>query len=47
MGLSRGPTFDDAIQEEVIPLGEGTSACSTRTASPRRVCGDDEFGYDV
>jgi serine phosphatase RsbU (regulator of sigma subunit) len=46
MGLSRGPTFDDAIQEEVIPLGEGDVCVLYTDGVTEARCGDDEFGYE-
>ncbi len=46
MGLSRGPTFDDAIQEEVITLGEGDVCVLYTDGITESRCGDDEFGYE-
>ena len=46
MGLSRGPTFDDAIQEEVIPLREGDVCVLYTDGVTEARCGDDEFGYE-
>ena len=46
MGLSRGPTFDDAIQEEVNPLGEGDVCVLYTDGVTEARCGDDEFGYE-
>jgi serine phosphatase RsbU (regulator of sigma subunit) len=46
MGLSRGPTFDDAIQEEVIALGAGDICVLYTDGVTEARCGDDEFGYE-
>ena len=46
MGLSRGPTFDDAIQEEVIVLGAGDVCVLYTDGVTEARCGDDEFGYE-
>jgi sigma-B regulation protein RsbU (phosphoserine phosphatase) len=46
MGLSRGPTFDDAIQEEVILLGAGDVCVLYTDGVTEARCGDDEFGYE-
>jgi sigma-B regulation protein RsbU (phosphoserine phosphatase) len=44
--LSRGPTFDDAIQEEVIVLGAGDVCVLYTDGVTEARCGDDEFGYE-
>ena len=46
MGLSRGPTFDDAIQEEVITLAAGDVCVLYTDGVTEARCGDDEFGYE-
>ena len=46
MGLSRGPTFDDAIQEEVIALSAGDVCVLYTDGVTEARCGDDEFGYE-
>lgn len=46
MGLSRGPTFDDAIEEEVIDLSAGDVCVLYTDGVTEARCGDDEFGYE-
>jgi len=46
MGLSRGAKFDDAIQEEVIILGEADVCVFYTDGVTEARCGDDEFGYE-
>ena len=46
MGLSRGATFDDAIQEVVIPLAAGDVCVLYTDGVTEARCGDDEFGYE-
>jgi phosphoserine phosphatase RsbU/P len=46
MGLSRGATFDDAIEEEVIDLGAGDVCVLYTDGVTEARCGDDEFGYE-
>ena len=46
MGLSRGQTFDDAIQEEVITLVAGDVCVLYTDGVTEARCGDDEFGYE-
>jgi len=46
MGLSRGPTFDDAIAEEVISLKAGDVCILYTDGITEARRGDDEFGYE-